>query len=72
MIVAEFFFSCKYVLFTGILLDGIAGAARVGGRVPADAVGDDPAGGRRAPAHRQHVHLAALHPALLLAARAKA
>lgn len=72
MIVAEFFFSCIYALFTGILLDGIAGAARVGGRVPADAVGDDPAGGRRAPAHRQHVHLAALHPALLLAARAKA
>lgn len=57
---------------TGILLDGVAGAARVRGRLPADAVGNDPAGGRRAPAHRQHLHLAALHPALLVAPRAQA
>lgn len=57
---------------TGVLLDWLARAARVRGRLPADAVGDDPARGRRAPAHRQHVHIAALHPALFLATRAQA
>lgn len=56
----------------GILLDGVARAACVGGGLPAHAVGDDPAGRRRAPAHRQHLHLAALHPALLLPPRAQA
>ena len=42
-----------------------AGPACVGGRLPADAVGDDPSGGGQPPALGQHVHLAALHPALL-------
>lgn len=63
----------KGLLFAaGVLLDGLARAAGVRGGLPADAVGDDPSGGRRAPAHRQHVHLAALHPALLVATRAQA
>ena len=46
-------------------LSRLAGAARVGGRLPADAVGDDPSGGGQPPALGQHVHFAALHPALL-------
>lgn len=63
----------KYNMYVaGVLLDRITRAARVRGRLPADAVGDDPAGGRRAPAHREHVHIAPLHPTLLLATRAQA
>ena len=43
----------------------ISRAAGVGGRLPADAVGDDPPGGRQPPPLRQHLHIPPLPTALL-------
>ena len=41
--------------------------SRLGGRLPADALRDHPAGGRQPPALGQHLHLQAVRAALLLA-----
>lgn len=49
----------------GVFLDRFTGAARLGGRIPADAIGDHPPGGRFAPADGQHLHLPAVYTALL-------
>lgn len=76
MPIANAEFQVKLTLYdvcaAGVLLDRFARVARVRGRLPANAVGDDPAGGRRTPAHREHVYIAPVHPALLLATRAQA
>lgn len=60
-----------YHIVTGLFLDGFAGTARIRRRLPANAIGDNPTSRRCAPAHRQHLRLAALHPALLITARAQ-
>lgn len=49
----------------GLLLDRLSSTTCLRGRFPANAIGNDSPRGRRPPADSQHVHLAALHPALL-------